>query len=334
MITAQQVYRNLERGDANPICLVVGEEPFQATDIESRFRRVFIRTDSERQFNLEIWDGDHLDASRLLNSLETMPGLFAEANSKRLIILKQFERAPAAALEVLETYCKNPSPDSQLLIFAAKADRRRGLYKCLESKADWIEINEPYEREWPKWQSFFERKCGRRIDLDAWEMLVTSSRSLSLVWAEVEKLVVYIGDGAVIGKIDVLAFAGGAMGVDIFAFVDDVVHGRQRSAMEKLHHLLLSGESEIKLLSLLVRQFRHLDQVKRLIRAGVVDLQIIASQVGIHRYGVQSLIQNAKRFSDAEIQRCFFLLSEADYRMKLGGGGLFENFLTGYFREA
>ena len=103
-----------------------------------------------------------------------------------------------------------------------------------------------------------------------------------------------------------------------------------REALEKLHTLLLTGESEIKSLALLVRQFRHLDQVKRLVRAGVVDPQAIASFIGVHRFGVNSLMQAAKQFSDTAIRENLRRLTEADYRMKLGGGGLFENFLTGF----
>ena len=329
--TAQQVFRDLERNEVRPICLVVGEEPFQAAEIEERFRRAFIRTEDEAQFNLELWDGEHLDASKLINSLNTLPGLFAEATSRRLVILKQFERVSAAALDQLESYCENPSPDACLLIFASKVDRRRTVFKAIEAQGRWIEVNEPYEREWPKWQPYFERKCGKRIDLDAWEMLVAANRSLSLVWADILRLSVYVGEALTIKKADVLAFSGSVSGVDIFSFVDDVVNRRAKAALEKLNYLLLAGESEIKLLALLVRQFRHLDQVKRLTKSGVVDPQAIASFVGVHRFGVNGLIQNSKHFSEVELKKQMARLSEADYRMKLGGGGLFENFLVGFF---
>ncbi|MBI1860707.1 MAG: DNA polymerase III subunit delta [Deltaproteobacteria bacterium] len=329
--TAQQVFRDLEKNEARPICLVVGEEPFQAAEIEERFRKAVIRTEDEAQFNLELWDGEHLDASKLLNSLNTLPGLFAEAASKRLVVLKQFERVSAAALEQLESYCEAPSPDAFLLIFAAKVDRRRAVFKAIEAQGSWIEICEPYEREWPKWQPYFERKCGKRIELDAWEMLVAANRSLSLVWADILRLSVYVGEVSAIKKADVVAFSGSVSGVDVFSFVDDVVNRRARVAIEKFHHLLLSGESEIKLLALLVRQFRHLDQVKRLTKSGVVDPQAIASFIGVHRFGVSALIQSAKRYSEGELKKQTARLSAADYRMKLGGGGLFENFLVGFF---
>ena len=329
-VTAQQVLRDLEKKSVKSVVLVVGDEPFQAADIEARFRSALIRTSTEENFNLELWDGEHLDVARLLTSLDTLPGLFCEAISKRLIILKQFDKVPAASMERLQSYFENPAPDTCLLIFSSRADRRRSVYRLIDQVGDWIEINEPYEREWPKWHPYFERKCGKKIESSAWEMLVAANRSLSLVWAEIEKLSLFIAAAPTIRKNDVLAFSGGVAGGDVFSFVDDVVNRRRREALEKLHFLLISGESEIKLLSLIVRQFRLMDQVKRLAQTGIVDPQTIASQIGIHRFGVGPLLQNARRYSDRELAQGFSLLVEADYRMKLGKGGLFENFLVGF----
>lgn len=328
---AQHVYRDLDRGELRPLCLVVGEEPFQAMDIELKFKRTIIRSETESQFNLERWDGEHLDANRLMNSLETLPGLFGEGGSKRLVILKQFEKASASAIDTLGSYFENPSNDTVLLIFTAKADRRRSYFRSIEEHGYWIEVNEPYERDWPKWLPFFERKCGKKIEGDAWELLVAATRSLSLIWAQVQTLSLFVGEAPTIHKRDVLTFTGTVSGTDIFSFVDDVINRRRKAAIEKLHHLTLSSESEIKLLALIVRQFRLMDQARQLSQAGIIDPVAVSSHLGVHRFGVGPLIQNAKKFSQTQFRECFERLSETDYRMKLGGGGLFENFLVWFF---
>ncbi len=331
-ITAGQVFKDLEAGKWKPFYLVAGEEPFQAAEILTRLKAFFVRGETSDAFNHESWDGEHLDGGALHASLDMLPGLFDGPDTMRLVTCTRFDKASASALEALEPYFKNPSPTTCFVMFCAKTDKRKGWYKHVDELGCIIEIDEPNDREWPKWHQFFERKLKKRIDAPAWEMTVDSAgRALSVVWAELLKSATYVGDASAISREDVLALNNPVGTDDVFAFVEDVMSRRAYQAMQRYGNLIRSGESDIKLLSLLVRQFRLVDSTQRLVRKGVTDSKALASQIGTYPFLVSKLKGQAQSHSPKALDETLTRLTECDYQMKTGAGTLFELFLVPYF---
>jgi DNA polymerase III subunit delta len=94
--------------------------------------------------------------------------------------------------------------------------------------------------------------------------------------------------------------------------------------------LLHDGENEIKILSILVRQFRMVDQCLRLLDSGITEPKAIAPKIGSHPFFVSKIIQQTKGHTAKSLGRALDLLSECDYRMKRGEGNLFDGFLLPY----
>ncbi len=333
--TAQQIFRELETGKWRPIYLIVGEEEFQIGDIVDRIKAFFLKDASSRDFNFESWEGEHLDDKALLQSLDTMPGLFDAPDTTRLVICQRFDKAPAAAASALEGYFKNPSPSTCFVMQTAKVDKRKAWYKALASDAAntaIVEVAEPYDRDWPKWQGYFEKKSGKRIDAEAWGLLVESSgRSLSVLWAELRKASTYIGERKEVTAADVKELLVTSSGGSVFDFVDDVVSRRPAPAVRRYQDLVRSGEAEVKLLSLLVRQFKIVDQYVRLSRQGIADSKVLAGKIGVHPYFITQIQRQSRHHSPQELNRVVGLLADSDFRMKTGDSGLFESFLQPYF---
>lgn len=331
-VTAGQIFKELEQGKWKPFYLIVGEEPFQAGELLERLKQFFLKDPSAAEFSYESFDGDQLDGGAALASLETMPGLFAQVDATRLIYCSRFDRASPAALEVLEGYFANPAESSCFVMTAAKADKRKAWVKHVDQKGYLVEVAEPYDRDWPKWQGYFERKLKKRFEGEAWAALVeTAGRSLSLIWTEAQKLSLYVGEKPTITAEIVREVVSGSADADVFAFAEEVLCGRRAQAADRYRRLVRDGEADVKLLSILVRQFRQVDQVAALLRAGVTDGKAIASRVGIHPYFVPKVIGQAKHQSEESLASAFQLLADSDYRLKTGDGALFETFLVPYF---
>lgn len=331
--TAQQVFKDLEANTWKPFYLIHGEEPFQMGEVLQKLKKFFIQDETGGTFNYEVFDGEGLDSSALLASLEMLPGLFG-GDSLRLVVCQRFEKATASASEILESYFKNPLETTCFVLTATKVDKRKSWYKQVEKQGAVIEVSEPYDREWPKWHGYFEKKIGKKIEADAWEMLLESSgRMLSVLWMEVQKAATFVGEmDSIRGKeMSQLISSGGLS--DIFAFAEDVVCRRQLDAVSKYQNLLLSGENEIKLLSILVRQFRMVDQCLGLMKKGITDSKTIAPQIGAHPFFVSKIISQTKFHSPKSLGHALDLLSECDFRMKTGEGSLFENFLVPYLHR-
>jgi|GEM_PF-1365764 len=331
-VTAQQVFKELESGVSRLLYLILGDEPFQAQEIEARIKKNLLRDETD-DFTFEVWDAEHLDAAALLTSLQTLPGLFAlEATSPKVVVCRRFEKASSAETAILEDYFRSPSETSCLVLFCAKADKRKAWFKLVDEKGYIIEVAEPHAREWPKWQAYLEKKIEKQIQADAWEMLVElSNRKLSMLWSELQKMATFVGDSGKITRRDLLLAGVSNSEVDIFELVEDVVSRRAFLALRKYHALVQNGESDIKILSLLVRQFRLIQQCLQLTKQGVSDPKIIGAQVGTNPYFVPKILQQAKKHTLSTLPKVFHQLSECDFLLKTGDGGLFEHFLVPYF---
>jgi len=331
-VTAQKVFKDLESGSFRPLYLIAGAEPFQANEILSQFKRKFVKEETAQALNFEVWDGEGLNASELLNSLDMLPGLFAAEEEIRLIVCQRFDKVSAASLETLQNYFLSPSTSTVFLMFADKADKRKSWYKTVEDKGDIIEIREPYDREWPKWSGFFERKYGKRIEPSAWEMLVSASgRCLSLLATEIEKMAVYLNDKPLLQIEDVQAMGAYSAGEDVFSLVEDVAMKRKSAALRKYDVLMRNGESDIKLLSIIVRQFKMIEHAMRLAQKGVTDSKTVASQIGAHPFFVSKIFEQMKKHNAENLGQILDLLAKCDYQIKTGDGSLFERFLVPYF---
>ncbi len=333
-ITAQQLFKELDSNKWRAFYFVVGEELFQASEILARLKSFFIKDSVSGSFNYEAWDGEHLDAGAMLASLDTLPGLFSDADAIRLVVCRNFDKVSSYGLECLEKYFKNPSPTTCFVGMAAKIDKRKGWYKAVGEEGGFLEVAEPYEREWPKWHSYLERKVGKKIDTDAWEMLVlTSGKSLSILWAELQKTALFAGDASRITARDVQVLASSPEGTDVFALADDVLNHHSFGAIKKFHELVRSGESEIKILSILVRQFRLVERYLDASKNGITDSKAMASHIGVHPFFVSKVAQQSKKHTPASLKQTIHHLATCDYRLKTGEGGVFEHFLVPYFQK-
>lgn len=333
MSHAAQLFKELEQNKIRPFYLVVGEEPFQVSEITYKIKNHFLHSKSDADFSFESFDGETSDPHQLLSSLDMLPGLFDDPQSHRLVKCERFDRFNAASLEILKSYFDNPSPTTVFLILAHKIDKRKSWVKKVQDEGLMVEVAEPYDRDWPKWRGYFEKKCGKQIEVPAWEHLVEfSGKILGLVWQEVQKAAVFVGSKPVISQTDIEQLISSSLKADVFQFADDVIAKRKNLAMKGFEALSLEGESEIKILSILVRQFRMIDRCQRLLASGMKDPKLLAPQIGTHPYFLGKILDLAKGQSSHEIQRGIHLLAETDYFLKTGQGRLFDSFLVEYLR--
>ena len=331
MSQAAQIFKELDKNQTRPYYVIVGEEPFQISEITSRIKNHFIKTDSEAAFSYECFDGETGKADQLLSSLEMLPGLFDGPDSIRLIRCDRFDKFSASSLEILKPYFENPSTSTIFLIVATKLDKRKSWVKAVQQKGILVEVSEPYDREWPRWQGYFEKKCGKKIESPAWEKCVEfSGKSLSLVWQELQKAATYVGNRNTITQKDIDDLLSNSMRADIFKFAEDVISKNKFQVMRGFEALHLEGESEIKILSILVRQFRLVARCQKLMKQGVRDPKVLGPKLGTHPFFVTKLQDLAQSQTERELDRGIQLLAETDYFLKTGQTRLFEGFLTKY----
>lgn len=328
--TAQQLFTGLSRGERLPFYAVLGDEPFQSNEILQRLKDAFL-PQGDDPFAWERFDGEGLDVGAFLRSLDQMPGLFGDPSAKRLVICTRFDKVSAAGLERLEKYFADPSPDTSLVLVAAKGDKRRLWFKAAEKAGFVVEVADPRDRDWPRWHKYFEKRAGKAIEPEAWErLLVASQGKLAELATEVEKLALYVGKETVITGEDAAAALDGLGAADLFGFVDDVVEGRKLAAMIGYRKLADSGESDVKLLALVARQMQLLDRVAV---EGIRDSKVLAQVAGVHPFAAQKAVERARHKTPAHWARGVRLVAQADFRMKTGKGDFVSELLLPWLSE-
>lgn len=331
MSLAAQIFKELSQNKIRPFYLIVGDEPFQTSEITQRIQEHFIKNESEAAFVYECFDGETSKGEQILASLEMLPGLFDTAGEKRLVRCDRFDKLAASQQEILKPYFENPSETTVFLMIAGKADKRKAWVKAVQEKGHVVEVSEPYDRDWPKWRTYFEKKCGKAIESTAWEKCVEfSGKSLSLVWQEIQKAAVYVGSRGSITAQDIDALLSTSLRADIFKFAEDVIARKKWQAMKGFEALMLEGESEVKILSILVRQFRLVARCQALMKTGIQDPKILGSRLGTHPFFVAPLQQLAKTCSEQQLHQGLDWLGEMDFLLKTGQSRLYEGFLTKY----
>lgn len=314
--------------DTKSCYVLVGEEPFQIELFLEKIRAQYLITPEDRDFFFESFDGEGLDLQNFRQALQSLPGLLAPSRERRLVFCRRFEKAPAGATEILEAYLQDPEPPACLVLVTSKIDGRKSWAKKLETKAIILPTEEPYERDWQKWQTFLQSRHGKRLSARGWQLLwEAAGRKLASVASEYEKLVLFADSKSELDIEEVQQVCVPPDSADVFEFAECVLAGRRTQALAMYERLQRSGESEIKLLALLVRHYRQLRDCQHWISKGILENKKLGSLIGVHPFFVPKLIGAARQIEESRLDECLTFLAKADCELKRGNQDLYHEFL-------
>lgn len=163
---------------------------------------------------------------------------------------------------------------------------------------------------------------GAKVNPGAASILAdTLNKDLWLINSEIDKLVNYKKgqDSDEVTLDDVRRMVRGQFDESIFALTDAVGSKNKALAMKLLEEQLMADTSDIYLLSMIIRQFKILIQVRQAMDRGF-DSRSIASALKLHSFIVQKGISQARNFSLPVLKDIFNKLIEIDYQAKTGIG--------------
>jgi DNA polymerase-3 subunit delta len=210
-------------------------------------------------------------------------------------------------------------PKDEFLIFVEEeADKRTSLYKYLEKNAE-----ETYEFETLKgseMEAWLTKKIGElNLKISRANAQKLSAAVLSDTWLaaqELKKLAAYAGDKEITGD-DIDALVMGRAADKIFDLTDAIAEKNKPAALGLLKNQMAGDDSEIRLLSMIIRQFRIMLQIKSMSEAGrEVDKYSLGRSLGIHHYAVQKTLPLVQKYSFEELKKIYRQLLEIDIKMK------------------
>ena len=163
--------------------------------------------------------------------------------------------------EKLEEIIKEGMPAGNCLIFTAESvDKRKKIYKTIAERGvvqEFVRVKKETARReilQKEAQNLLD-SCGKKMSPAAWMALGRKTgfdfrRSMS----ELEKLISFVGDRALIDKDDIEEAVGRTKEDDIFALTNSLSEKNQLAALEALKHLLDQGEHHLAILTMVSRK--------------------------------------------------------------------------------
>ena len=227
-------------------------------------------------------------------------------------------------LKQFEAYLENPVETTRLIILApGKLDSKRRLVKLLKRDGLVLEANPLKEMEL---KNHFQNEVGRlglRMDPDVFHYLIVKS---NFDFAEVSKNLVFLqsyrGQNE-ISLADIDVAIPKTLQDNIFDLTQLVLQTKMDEANHLVRDLRLQGEDEIKLIAIMLTQFRTYLQVQILHEQGRGEQQIVTalsdlSGRKINPYQVKYALRDSRNLSVVFLKKVVKLLIETDYQIKTG----------------
>jgi len=183
--------------------------------------------------------------------------------------------ASTSKTEKLEEVLKAGLPAGNCLIFTTEAvDKRKSLYKIV-ANIGVVNYFSPVKKEYARKEILQKEAqklldgCGKKMAPAAWIALGKKTgfdfrNSLS----ELEKLISFVGERALIDKEDVEEAVGRTREEEIFALTNALSEKNQLAAISTLNHLLDQGIHQLMIMTMLSREIRLLLQARVMVDSG------------------------------------------------------------------
>lgn len=260
------------------------------------------------------FDGETADAEEIVAVANTLPF----DSDKRLIVVRNVDRMPAAGQGVLAEYAASPSPLACLVLAAAKVNRGSRLYKAVDRLGGVAEYKAPKRSEYPGWVADYVAQRGRSIDRAGAEALVRAvGHDLRRLVTEADKVIAFAGDGGALSAADVEAVVAGTAPVSVFELLDAIGARECQAALARLDRLLAAGEPLLGVHAMVLRHIRTLASARALLDRGLSE-RGIARELGLPDWLARNAARQARRFEPAELVRALRGAAEVEAALKSG----------------
>lgn len=318
-----KLIQDIDQGKMDRVYLFYGTETYLMEDVMQRILSQTLSED-EYDFNYSKFDMNEIPVELAVEEAFTFPFM----GGKRVVLVRDpwflTAQKPKTDLEhnidSLLGYVSQAPEETVMIIMAPyeKLDERKKLVKELKKQTRVFKAEPMNETDLRDWISAKSAEGQVQFEKEAADAFLTlTGADLMIMASEMNKLTLYAADGGVITKEIVYDLVARSLEEDIFALVDATVKQNIDEAMKIYKDLLKQKEAPVKILALVVRQFRILHQVKELKSQGYSE-KAMAGKLKLHPYVVKLAAKQVSRFREQDLLRQINELAELDHQIKTG----------------
>jgi len=300
--------------DLKPVYLIYGPEELLLTQAVERLKQRLAAV-ADLDYNLTVLDGDRTDGDSVITVCNTLPFM----SERRLVIVRRADALPKDSLDVIARYAADPNPETVLVLVALKLAKNLRVYKAIDALGGVSEYKSPKKGEYAQRVLEFFAQRGKRIGLDAAEVLVRAvGYDLRHLSTEVDKVVAFAGDKETLSRRDVEHVVSTTAPPSVFDFTDALGARDVRAALRLLALLVDQGESVHGILALSVRHVRHMLSVHAIKARSPSGSPVgeIMREVGVANWQANKLLRQAGRYSGPELVDALRGAARTDAEMK------------------
>lgn len=292
-----------------PVILLAGDEGFLMERYTQQLAEVGVPADM-RDFNFDTLYCPDAGARRIIEIARSFP-MMAE---KRMLIVKDIQKMPAAELTALTKYAQQANQSTCLILLYRSANLKQKGIRDLRAHAHFIECKKLYDNQALAWLESELREKGRKIERDAISLLIMQvGTNLRDLMNEVEKLLLFVDAEQTITSAEVASVAGFRKEYTIFSLQNAIGERNLKLALE-IYDRIRHGTPVQVILFQIAKYLTNL-----LIAKGFSPGQDdggLAKLTKTHPYFVKDLHRHKRKYSDVDLENALENVRQVDYITK------------------
>lgn len=320
------VSNNLSAKEYKPVYLLYGEEAYLRNYYKNALKAALVSEGDN--LNYSYYEGNGVDPNEVVGMIQTMP-FMAE---HRVVIVENtgwFAKAGGEASEGddekasgktagLQNAIKELGEDIVLIFCEEKVDKRSKLFKAVSQKGVAEEYALQTEDMLARWVANIAKGANCQMDARTAYYLVSEvGLDMLLLKNEMDKLTAWSLEKGTITIEDVDTVCTHQITNKIFDMITAIATHHQKEALNLYYDLLSLRESPFHILSLLVRQYTQMLEVKDLMNRNQ-PVNMIAQKLNSKDWIIKRLQDSCRRMSLKDIRNALEMCARADEDIKTG----------------
>ncbi len=305
------INEDIKSGEFARLYLFCGEEEYLKRQFLKNLTEALV--DPSDSMNYAVFKTDAAKADDIVQTCQSLP-FFAD---RRVCLVDDsgfFKKGNETVEKLLEEL-----PDTTVLIFCEReVDKRTKIYKAADKAGKVLSFETPSEGDLINWiRKLFKDEDVTCDDTAVFTLLSAVGHNMTALRNEVDKLIGYSMETKRISEADVHALCISQAENKIFEMIDAISERNSKKALSLYADLLSLREPMMRILYLITRQYRILEEARFALGTGADKAQI-AKLTGVNSYYMGKYISIANRYTEKELIAAFDRCQQADNNIKTG----------------
>ena len=310
-LTVTSFSKYLRTVPADILYVFHGEERFFIDQLITELENFIFKEPADKQLNCHTFYGTENSLAEIISACMS----YSMFGSKKLVLVKEFDKFKSNALDGLIKYVQHPQK-STVLVFTAEKWGKSKVYQEILEQAVSISCKPLKEEELYGWLYAKARNANIKAERESLLFLIENIGSnLLRLNTEIDKILNYIGPGGRLTMELVTQLTGFSREVNIFNFQMYLAEKKLEPSLKIGMQLLEQGEVLVGILPMLYGFFRKIWLVK-VLRAQKLNSNQILERLDGKMYFYKDIFTAEQKFTMVQLENVMERLLEAEIQLK------------------